>query len=177
MMEVSMPAIPLRTDYDASKARALARRSSNTNQVRRLLAIAAVYDGMNRTDAAAVGGMDRQSLCNWVHRFNAEGPDGLIDRKAPGAEPKLSASQKAELAALVEAGPDPQLDGIVRWRRIDLKDVIHDRFGVVYHERSVSRILHELGFSHMSARPRHPGQDPEILETYKKISPERSPRQ
>jgi transposase len=121
--------------------------------------------------------MDRQSLCNWVHRFNAEGPDGLIDRKAPGAEPKLSASQKAELAALVEAGPDPQLDGIVRWRRIDLKDVIHDRFGVVYHERSVSRILHELGFSHMSARPRHPGQDPEILETYKKISPERSPRQ
>ncbi len=171
-----MSAIPLRTDYDAARSRALARKSSDPNQVRRLLAIAAVYEGMNRADAAAVGGMDRQTLCNWVHRFNVEGPDGLIDRKAPGAEPKLSASQKAALAALVETGPDPQVDGVVRWRRIDLKDVIHDRFGVVYHERSVSRLLHELGFSHMSARPRHPGQDPEMLETYKKISPERSPR-
>lgn len=172
-----MSAIPLRTDYDASKARALARRSSNANQVRRLLAIAAVYEGMNRAGAAAVGGMDRQSLCNWVHRFNAEGPAGLIDRKPPGAVPKLTAAERAELAALVEAGPDPQVDGVVRWRRIDLKEVIRDRFGVDYHERSVSRLLHELGFSHMSARPRHPGQDPEMLETYKKISPGHSPRQ
>ncbi len=88
----------------------------------------------------------------------------------------MTAAEKAALAALVEAGPDPQADGVVRWRRIDLKEVIRDRFGVDYHERSVSRLLHELGFSHMSARPRHPGQDPEMLETFKKTSPGRSPR-
>ena len=115
--------------------------------------------------------MDRQSLCNWVHRFNAEGPEGLHDRKAPGAVPKLTMSEKAELAALVEAGSDPQADGVVRWRRIDLKAVIRDRFGVDYHERSVSRLLHDLGFSLISARPRHPDQDPEILETFKKNFP------
>ena len=120
--------------------------------------------------------MDRQSLRDWVHRFNVDGPEGLHDLKPPGAVPKLTAAEKAELAALVEAGPDPLVDSVVRWRRIDLKEVIRGRFGVVYHERSVSRLLHELGFSHMSARPRHPGQDPEMLETYKKTSPGRSPR-
>lgn len=171
-----MSAIPLRTDYDAARSRALARKSRDPNQVRRLLAIAAVYDGMNRADAAAIGGMDRQSLRDWVHRFNADGPEGLHDLKPPGAVPKLTAAEKAELASVVEAGPDPQVDGVGRWRRVDLKEVIRDRFGVDYHERSVSRLLHELGFSHMSARPRHPDQDPEMLETYKKISPERSPR-
>ena len=156
-----MSAIPLRTDYDAARSRALARKSGDPKQVRRLLAIAAVYDGMNRADAAAIGGMDRQSLRDWVHRFNVDGPEGLHDLKPPGAVPKLTAAEKAELTALVEVGPDPQVDGVVRWRRIDLKEVIRDRFGVDYHERSVSRLLHEFGFSHMSARPRHPGQDPE----------------
>ncbi len=120
---------------------------------------------MNRADAAAIGGMDRQSLRDWVHRFNVDGPEGLHDLKPPGAVPKLTAAEKAELAALVEAGPGPLVDSVVRWRRIDLKEVIRGRFGVDYHERSVSRLLHELGFSHMSARPRHPGQDPEMLET------------
>jgi len=171
-----MSAIPLRTDYDAAVLRKLSRRATDANQARRLLAIAAVYEGMRRAKAAAVGGMDRQSLCNWVHRFNAEGPEGLHDRKAPGAVAKLTASEKAELAALVEVGPDPQSDGVVRWRRIDLKEVIRDRFGVDYHERSVSRLLHDLGFSHISARPHHPGQDAEMPETFKKTSPARSPR-
>ena len=171
-----MSAIPLRTDFDAVDVRGLARKASDPDQVRRLLAIAAVYDGMNRAEAASIGGMDRQSLRDWVHRFNADGPEGLHDRKPPGAVPKLTAAEKAELAALVEAGPDPQADGVVRWRRIDLKEVIRDRFGVDYHERSVSRLLHELGFSHMSARPRHPGQDPKMLETFKKTSPAHSPR-
>ena len=111
--------IPLRTDYDAASVRSLARKASDADQVRRLLAIAAVYDGMRRAEAAAVGGMDRQSLCNWVHRFNADGPEGLHDRKPPGAVAKLTAGEKATLTALVEAGPD-QIDGVVRWRRIDL---------------------------------------------------------
>jgi putative transposase len=176
MMEDAMPAIPLRTDYDAADMRALARKARDANQVRRLLAIAAVYDGMNRRDAAAVGGMDRQSLRDWVYRFNEAGPEGLHDRKPPGAVAKLTAAERAVLAEIVEAGPDPDSDGVVRWRRIDLKEVIRDRFGVAYHERSVSRLLHDLGFSHMSARPRHPGQDAEMLETFKKTSPGRSPR-
>ena len=173
-----MPAkIPLRTDYDATDMRTLARKATDPNQVRRLLAIAAVYDGMNRRDAAAVGGMDRQSLRDWVHRFNETGPEGLHDRKAPGAVPKLTAAERAALSEIVETGPDPDSDGVVRWRRIDLKEVIRDRFGVDYHERSVSRLLHDLGFSHMSARPRHPGQDAEMLATFKKTSPGRSRRQ
>ncbi len=165
-----MSAIPLRTDYDAADVRSLARKASDADQVRRLLAIAAVYDGMNRAEAATVGGMDRQSLCNWVHRFNADGPEGLHDRKPPGAVAKLTAAEKAELMALVEAGPDREADGVVRWRRLDLKAVIEDRFGVVYHERSVSRLLHELGFAHLSARPHHPAQDGEILDAFKKTS-------
>ena len=109
-----MSAIPLRTDYDAADVRSLARKANDADQVRRLLAIAAVYDGMRRAEAATVGGMDRQSLCNWVHRFNTDGPEGLHDRKPPGAVPKLTAAEKAELTALVEAGPDWQVDGVVR---------------------------------------------------------------
>ena len=171
-----MSAVPLRTNYDAAGVRGLARKANDPDQVRRLLAIAAVYDGMNRAEAAAVGGMDRQSLRDWVYRFNEAGPEGLHDRKPPGAVAKLTAAERAALSEIVEAGPDPDSDGVVRWRRIDLKEVIRDRFGVDYHERSVSRLLHELGFSHMSARPRHPGQDPEMLETFKKTSLGRLPR-
>ncbi len=96
--------------------------------------------------------------------------DGLSDRLAPGAAPKLTVEQKAALAAIVEAGPNPEADGVVRWRRIDLKAVIEDRFGVVYHERSVSRLLHALDFAHLSARPRHPAQDGDILDAFKKTS-------
>ena len=164
-------AISLRTDYDATSVRRVARTAGDAAQVRRLLAIAAVYDGMSRSDAAKVGGMDRQTLRDWVHRFNAEGPAGLINHKAPGAARKLAPEQLAELAEIVETGPDPETDAVARWRRLDLQTVIRRRFGVHYHERSVSRLLHELGFSHMSARPQHPEQDPAALETFKKTSP------
>ena len=162
--------IGLREDFDAAQARSLAARCDDANQARRLLSIAAIYDSMSRADAARIGGMDRQTLRDWVHRFNEEGPDGVRDRKAPGASAKLTASQLEELAAVVEAGPDPVSDGIVRWRRMDLKLWIEARFGVVYHDRSVSRLLEQLGFSHISARPRHPGQDEAVLEDFKKTS-------
>ena len=165
-----MPAIVLRGDYDSAQVRVAARVVRDADQARRLLAVAAVYDGMSRADAAKVGGMDRQILRDWVHRFNQAGPAGLISRKAPGAVRKLSADQLSALAEIVEAGPDPARDVVVRWRRIDLKAVIEQRFAVVLHERSVSRLLGELGFSHMSARPRHPGQDPAMVETFKKTS-------
>jgi transposase len=105
-------AVPLRKDFSASALRRQAKRSKDNNQSRRLLSLAAVLDGMNRTDAARIGGMDRQTLRDWVHRFNEAGPDG--------PSPRLSPDQKAELAAIVEAGPDREVDGVVRWRRIDL---------------------------------------------------------
>ncbi len=165
-----MTPVTLRDDYDSATVRRLASRCDDADQARRLLSIAAVYDGMSRTDAARIGGMDRQTLRDWSHRFNEEGLSGLVNRKAPGAPVKLTVSQLAELAALVEDGPDPAGDGVVRWRCLDLKIWIEDRFGVVYHERSVSRLLHELGFSHVSARPRHAGQVPEVLEDFKKTS-------
>jgi transposase len=163
-------AVRLRGDFSALEVRALATRSKDGAQVRRLLSIAAVYDGMDRGDAARVGGMDRQTLRDWVHRFNAEGPDGLIDRWAGGPKPRLTAARKEELSRIVEAGPDRDRDGVVRWRCVDLKGVIRDRFGVDYHERTVGKILNELGFSHVSARPQHPGQDPAMIETFKKTS-------
>ena len=162
--------VSLRTDYDATMVRAAARTAGDAAQARRLLAIAAVYEGMSRADAAKLGSMDRQTLRDWVHRFNADGPDGLVNRKAPGAERKLTPEQLTELSAVVETGPDPVTDGVVRWRRIDLQAVIHRRFGVSYHERSVSRLLHQLGFSHISPRPQHPRQKVEAIQAYKKTS-------
>ena len=172
-----MPAaIALREDFSSVDLRALARASRDTRQCRRLLALAAVAERRSRAEAAEIGGMDRQTLRDWVHRFNAEGPEGLLDRKTEGPQPKLTAEQKAELAVIVESGPDHKTDGLVRWRRVDLKAVIEDRFGVVYHERSVSRLLHELGFAHLSARARHPAQKAEVLEDFKKTSRARSPQ-
>ena len=163
-------AVTLRADFTPIELRHLARGSKDANQSRRLLSLAAVMDGMNRTDAARIGGMDRQTLRDWVHRFNTSGPDGLLDQWAGGPAPRLSAAQKAELAVIVEKGPDVEADGVVRWRRVDLKRVIGERFGVAYHERYVGKLLQELGFSHISARPRHPGQNIEIVEAFKKTS-------
>jgi transposase len=163
-------AIEMRRDYSAADLRRLAKSSRDSKQSRRLLSLAAVLDGMSREDAARVGGMDRQTLRDWVHRFNEAGPDGLKDAWNGGPQPRLSPAQKAELAGIVETGPDPAIDGCVRWRRIDLQKLIKERFGVAYHERYVGTLLKELGFSHISARPHHPGQDGEIVEAYKKTS-------
>ena len=163
-------AVRLREDYSAKELRALARRSKEVNQSRRLLSLAAVRDGMDRGSAAKIGGMDRQTLRDWVHRFNGSGPQGLIDNWTEGPKPRLSAEQLAQFAQIVEAGPDREKDGVVRWRRIDLKWVIAERFGVAFHERYVGKLLQKLGFSHMSARPRHPAQDERIVEAFKKTS-------
>jgi transposase len=170
----AMPsAVRLREDYSAEELRSLARRSKDVNQSRRLLSLAAVRDGMERGAAAKIGGMDRQTLRDWVHRFNALGPSGLFDNWTQGPKPRLSAEQLAAFAQIVEAGPDREKDGVVRWRRIDLKRVIDARFGVGFHPRYVGKLLQKLGFSHISARPRHPAQDERIVEAFKKISPAR----
>jgi transposase len=149
----------------------MAKRSCNNRQIRRLLALAAVYDGMIRTQAARLGGMDRQTLRDWVHRFNELGPDGLTNAKGAGRPRSLNDEQMQELAQIVETGPDRDVDGVIRWRRIDLVRVIEERFGVACSERSISDYLALLGFSHISGRPQHPEQDAQVIEAFKKTSP------
>ena len=136
-------AVRLREDYSAKELRALARRSKDANQSRRLLSLAAVRDGMDRGAAAKIGGMDRQMLRDWVHRFNAFGTEGLFDNWTAGPKPRLSEEQRAQFAQIVEAGPDREKDGVVRWRRIDLKRVIAERFGVDFHPRYVGKASEE----------------------------------
>jgi len=161
-------AIRIRQDFDAATLRRLATTVKDAGQVRRLLALAAIYDGQSREEAARIGGMDRQTLRDWVLRFNERGLDGLINAKSPGRRPTLSKDQMEELARLVEVGPDPEQDGVARWRCVDLKRVLGARFGVDLSEVSLGRVLKRLGFSHISARPRHPKQDPEAIATFKK---------
>lgn len=163
-------AVALRTDFSAADLRRLAAASKNANQSRRLLSLAAVRDGMNRTEAARIGGMDRQTLRDWVHRFNTHGPDGLLDIPSKGPSSRLTGAQLAELAQIVETGPDRAVHGVVRWRRVDLKRLVAERFGVEYHERTIGKILDALGFSHISARPRHPAQDAGTIMAFKKTS-------
>lgn len=170
---MSVP-IALRNDYDSDQLRVLAKTNKDPRQVRRLLALAAVYDGMNRRDAARVGGMDRQTLRDWAHRFNEEGPAGLNNRAGAGRPRLLSDEQMAALSEIVETGPDLESDAVVRWRRIDLKRVIEERFGVIYSERSISDLLAALCFSHISGRPQHPKQEGRVIEAFKKTSPARS---
>jgi transposase len=163
-------AITLR-EFTARDLRAGAARSHDAKAARRMLAIALVLEGTDRKTAAETCGMERQTLRDWIHRYNAEGLDGLADRRAPGRKPLLVTTQKAELAALVCAGPDPAVDGVVRWRRIDLQRKIETRFGVKIHERTVGKQLAALGFRRLSVRPPHPKSDPEAQEAFKKTSP------
>jgi transposase len=169
-------AISITGEWTAVELRRLAAASRHANQSRRLLSLAGVLDGMNRTEAARIGGMDRQTLRDWVHRFNERGPEGLKDDLARPRPRRLSEAQQAELARIVETGPDRAVHGVVRWRRVDLARLVAERFGVAYHERTIGKLLKELGFSHVSARPRHPKQDGEVIEAFKKTSPGRSRR-
>ncbi len=163
-------AVPLCADFSAAQLRRFAKQARDAGQARRLLALAAVREGMRRGAAAEIGGMDRQTLRDWVHRFNEQGPAGLINGKAPGPLPKLSPEQKQELKRIVESQPDPDKDGVVRWRCVDLRRIINARFAVDLDEVSIGRVLKELGFAHVSARPQHPRQDPHAIETFKKTS-------
>lgn len=169
---MSVP-LPLREDYDAAMLRDLARRSDDANQTRRLLALALIYDGGRRDEAARVGGVGRQIVRDWVVRFNAEGPVGLIDRKAPGNRPKLDAAQRAALAELVERGPIPAVDGVVRWRLVDLVGWVRAEYGVTVSAVTMSRVLTAMGYAKLSARPRHHAQNEYALEAFKKTSPPR----
>jgi transposase len=164
-------AIAVRMDYTAAEVRRFAKRAKDVAQARRLLAIAAVLDGASREDAAKIGGMDRQTLRDWVIRFNAQGPEGLINIPSPCVPPKLGKKHRVFLARLVEAGPIPAVHGVVRWRACDLIMQLHEQFGIAVSDDTIYRALKDLGFSHVSARPKAYKQDPDAMEAFKKTLP------
>ena len=159
-----------RTEYTSAELRGLSNRCSDGAQVRRILALAMVLEGGSRTEAAELNGMDRQTLRDWVHRYNAEGLAGLADRPRPGPKPRLTDAQRAQIAKWVQDGPDLAQDGVVRWRCADLRDRIARKFAVTLHERSVGKLLRKLDFSSISVRPLHPQSDPAAQHTFKKTS-------
>jgi len=159
-----------RRDMSARELRAAASKATDAKAARRMLALALVMEGVDRRTAAETCGMDRQTLRDWVHRYNAEGLEGLSNRRSAGPAPRLNPEQKAELAQMVHEGPDPMTDGVVRWRRVDLQRAIEEHFGVKMHERTVGKQLAGLGFRRLSVRPQHPKSDPEAQEAFKKTS-------
>jgi transposase len=162
--------ISLRPDFDAARVRQAARASQDASQVRRLLSLAAIYEGATRTRAAEIGGVTLQIVRDWVLKFNAHGPSGLIDRRAPGQPSRLNASHRSALAAIVEAGPDPVVHGVVRWRIIDLCRWVWDQFQISVSKQTLSRELRAMGFRKLSARPRHHAQAAGAIEEFKKSS-------
>ena len=164
-------AIAVRTDYTGGKLRQLAKRAKDAAQARRLLAIAAVLDGASREEAATAGGMDRQTLRDWVIRFNEQGADGLVNLPSPGAPGKLNDEHKAFLAGIVEEGPIPAVHGVVRWRACDLIMRIYEEFGLSVSDDTVYRALKDLGFSLVSARPKAYKQDADAIDAFKKTLP------
>lgn len=163
-------AVRLRDDYDAVTLRELAKKGADGNQARRLLALAEIYDGGTRGNAARIGGVGLQTVRDWVLRFNGEGPAGLVDGKAPGALPKLSQAQRQAIARIIESGPIPAVHGVVRWRLIDLAQWVWDEFAISISKQTLSRELRALGYRKLSARPRHHAQDPEAIPAFKKTS-------
>jgi transposase len=163
-------AVALRVDYSADQLRRAARQTKDAAQARRLLAIAAVLDGASRAEAARIGGMDRQTLRDWVIRFNEHGPDGLTNIPSPGARPKLDAAHRAFLSRVVEDGPIPAVHGVVRWRACDLIALLQEEFGISVSDDTIYRALKDLGFAHLSARPKAYRQDIQAMEAFKKTS-------
>ena len=159
-------------ELSAADLRQAAARTQEAKVARRMLAIALVLEGYPRQEAAEMCGMDRQTLRDWVHRYNAAGLVGLSNRVAPGPTPRLSAEQEATVARWIEEGPDVERHGVVRWRCRDLQERIEREFEVKFHERTIGKLLRRLGFRHISARPRHLGQDPARIEVFKKTLPD-----
>ena len=160
--------IPLRQDFEASQLRGLAKRSKDGPQARRLLALAAIYDGAARTEAAKIGGVGLQIIRDWVLRFNARGPDALVNGKSPGQPSKLNDLQRQAIADMIERGPIPAVHGVVRWRLIDLAQWIFEEFRITIAKQTLSRELRAMGYRKLSARPRHHAQADGAIEDFKK---------
>jgi transposase len=167
---MSVP-IPLRRDFSASRLRSLAKKSKDGPQARRLLTLAAIYDGATRSEAAKIGGVGLQIIRDWVLRFNAQGPDGLLDRKPPGQPSKLNDGQRRAIAQIIESGPIPAVHGVVRWRLIDLAQWIFEEFRITIAKQTLSRELRAMGYRKLSARPRHHARAEGAIDNFKKASP------
>ena len=163
--------IPLRRDFGASQLRGLAKKTKDGPQARRLLALAAIYDGATRTEAAMIGGVGLQIIRDWVLHFNERGPDGLLNGKSPGQPSKLNDVQRQAIARMIESGPIPAVHGVVRWRLIDLAQWIFEEFRIAIAKQTLSRELRAMGYRKLSARPRHYAQAAGAIEDFKKASP------
>lgn len=160
-----------RLERSAAELRGLAGKMQDGDVVRRLLGIALLLDGWSRGEAATASGMDRQTLCDWVHRYNAADVAGLATATRCGRPPALSDVQTAELKQLVIDGPDPEKDGVVRWRCVDLRAKIAEQFSVTLHKRSVAKLLRKLNLTRLQARPHHPKKNAQMQESFKKSFP------
>jgi transposase len=157
-----------RLELSPADLRQTAARTQAAKIARRMLALALVREGRSRTEAAQSCAMDRQTLRDWVHRYNADGLEGLSDQpRRNGPMPRLSAEQQGAVADWVEQGADLERDGVVRWRRIDLKQRIEAAFDVCLHERTVGKLLHKLSFRRLSVRPQHPQSDPAAQASFR----------
>lgn len=163
--------IDVRSDFSSTALRRIARRCNDPGQVRRLLALGLIVDGSSRSEAAKMVGVTLQIIRDWVIRFNADGPDGLATRKAPGKRSILNDDQRRALAKRVEAGPIPAVHGVVRWRLIDLAQWVWDEFGLSISKQSISREMRALGYRKLTPRPRHHGQNVDDIADFKKVSP------
>jgi transposase len=163
--------VPLRTDFSADALRVIARKAKDGPQARRLLALAAIYEGVTRAEAARIGGVTRQIVRDWVMKFNAHGPAGLIDRKPPGQPSKLTDTHRAALVARIDAGPIPSVHGVVRWRLIDLTQWVWEEFQIAISKQTLSRELRRMDYRKLSARPRHHAKNEAAVTAFKKISP------
>ena len=162
--------IPIRADFDAARLRTAARASKDAGQARRLLALSAIYDGASRTEAAKIGGVTLQIVRDWVVKFNAQGPAGLIDRKPPGQPSRLTDTHRGALKAIIDSGPTAAIHGVVRWRLVDLCQWMWEEFRVVIAKQTLSRELRAMGYRKLSARPRHHAQAEGAIEDFKKAS-------
>src|SRR3982750_110954 len=162
--------VPLRTDFNAAALRTIARQTKDGPHARRLLALAAIYEGASRTEAARIGGGTVQIVRDWVMKFNALGPEGLVNRKPPGQPSKLTDAHRAALVARVDAGPIPAIHGVVRWRLIDLIQWLWEEFRLSISKQTLSRELRAMNYRKLSARPRHHAKNEAAVAAFKKTS-------
>ena len=158
-----------RLDWSGAELRRVASRETDGRVVRRLLALALILEGHSREEAASLSGMERQTLRDWVHRYNEAGLAGLSSRVSLGPARLLSADQMEAFKELVINGPDPEIDKVVRWRCVDLREKIAERFSVSVHKRTVAKWLRELDLTRLQPRPFHPNKDAAAQVAYKKI--------
>ena len=163
--------VPLRSDFDAAALRAIVRKSKDGPQARRLLALAVIYEGATRTEAARIGGVTLQVVRDWVVKFNAHGPEGLIDRKPPGQPSRLTNAHRAALATQLDEGPIPAIHGVVRWRLVDLMQWLWEEFRLSISKQTLSREVRAMGYRKLSARPRHHQKSETAVAAFEKTSP------